>query len=112
MEQFQRRVFDVRGNGGSVGRLCKHQSHPPIVHFAPLGTKDELWVKSDQCSQSMIAIRVRPELAKNHRNLALFNMAIGSKLRGCDLVRMRVVDVMACIKNPLGEHAPQRDDNK
>jgi len=41
------------------------------------------------------AIRVRLELAANHRDLALFNMAIDSKLRGCDLVKMKVVDVMA-----------------
>ena len=41
------------------------------------------------------AIRVRLELAENHRDLALFNLAIDSKLRGCDLVRMKVVDVMA-----------------
>ena len=41
------------------------------------------------------AIRVRSELAENHRDLALFNMAIDSKLRGCDLVKMKVVDVMA-----------------
>ena len=32
------------------------------------------------------AIRVRLELAKKHRDLALFNMAIDSKLHGCDLV--------------------------
>ena len=37
----------------------------------------------------------RLELAENHRDLALFNMAIDSKLRGCDLVRMKVVNVMA-----------------
>ena len=30
------------------------------------------------------AIRVRLELAENHRDLALFNMAIDSKLRGCE----------------------------
>lgn len=41
------------------------------------------------------AIRVRLELAENHRDLALFNMAIDSKLRGCDLVCMRVSDVYA-----------------
>jgi site-specific recombinase XerC len=46
-------------------------------------------------AQTCLAIRVRLELAKNHRDLALFNMAIDSKLRGCDLVRMKVVDVMA-----------------
>lgn len=37
------------------------------------------------------AIRVRLELAENHRDLALFNMAIDSKLRGCDLVKMKVM---------------------
>lgn len=41
------------------------------------------------------AIRVRLELAENDRDPALFNMAIDSKLRGCDLVRMKVVDVIA-----------------
>lgn len=33
------------------------------------------------------------ELAGKLRDLALFNMAIDSKLRGCDLVRLRVADV-------------------
>jgi len=44
------------------------------------------------------AIRVRLELAENRRDLALFNMGIDSKLRGCDLVRMKVVDVMASVQ--------------
>ena len=39
------------------------------------------------------AIRVRLEIAKNLRDLALFNMAIYSKLRGCDLVKLKVSDV-------------------
>ena len=37
------------------------------------------------------AIRVRLELADNVRELALFNMAVDSKLRGCDLVRLLAV---------------------
>ena len=41
------------------------------------------------------AIRVRLEIAENHRELALFNLAIDSKLRGCDLVKLRVADVFA-----------------
>jgi hypothetical protein len=43
----------------------------------------------------MPLLRVRLELADNLRDLALFNLAIDSKLRGCDLVKMQVVDVMA-----------------
>ena len=41
------------------------------------------------------AIRVRLEIAANHRDLAIFNTAIDSKLRGCDLVRLKVADVYA-----------------
>ena len=38
-------------------------------------------------------IRVRFEIAENHRDPALFNLAIDSKLRGCDLVKLKVADV-------------------
>lgn len=41
------------------------------------------------------AIRVRLEIAEKHRDLALFNLAIDSKLRGCDLVKLKVADVFA-----------------
>ena len=41
------------------------------------------------------AIRVRLELARDTRDLALFNLAVDSKLRGCDLVRLMVSDVYA-----------------
>jgi integrase len=41
------------------------------------------------------SIRVRLEMAGNPRDLALFNMAVDSKLRGCDLVALRVRDVFA-----------------
>ena len=39
------------------------------------------------------AIRVRLQLAKRIRELALFNLAIDSKLRGCDLIKLRVTDI-------------------
>jgi hypothetical protein len=48
---------------------------------APLKLKD-IW-----------SIRIRLELGERRRELALFNLAIDSKLRGCDLVRLRVRDV-------------------
>ena len=41
------------------------------------------------------SIRARLELKRRIRDLALFNLAIDSKLRGCDLVRMKVGDVAA-----------------
>jgi hypothetical protein len=45
---------------------------------APLKLKD-IW-----------AIRIRLQLAGKVRDLALLNLAIDSKLRGCDLVSLRV----------------------
>lgn len=39
------------------------------------------------------AIRIRLQLTGRTRELALFNLAIDSKLRGCDLVALRVCDV-------------------
>ncbi|MDS1138902.1 tyrosine-type recombinase/integrase [Pusillimonas sp. SM2304] len=48
---------------------------------APLKLK-EIW-----------AIRIRLQLAEKVRDLALFNLAIDSKLRGCDLVSLRVCDI-------------------
>jgi integrase len=39
------------------------------------------------------AIRTRLQLANRLRDLALFNVAIDSKLRGCDIVALRVDDV-------------------
>jgi hypothetical protein len=48
---------------------------------APLKLKD-IW-----------AIRVRLQIGRRTRELALFNLAIDSKLRSCDLVRLRARDV-------------------
>jgi len=42
--------------------------------------------------QEVWSVRVRLQLADNKRDLALFNLAIDSKLRGCDLLRLRVSD--------------------
>src|SRR5215217_6698960 len=39
------------------------------------------------------SLRIRLQLANKARDLALFNLAIDSKLRGCDLVSLRVRDV-------------------
>jgi hypothetical protein len=39
------------------------------------------------------SIRTKLQLEKRTRGLALFNLAIDSKLRGCDVVELRVGDV-------------------
>ena len=48
---------------------------------APLRLKD-IW-----------AIRVRLQLGDHPRDLALFNLAMDSKLRACDLVKLKVRDI-------------------
>jgi len=49
------------------------------------------------------AIRVRLQLEGRKRDLALFNLAIDSKLRGCDLVSLRVQDV--CVGGRVRDRA-------
>lgn len=39
------------------------------------------------------AIRIRLQISKNLKELALFNLAIDSKLRSCDLVKLKVSDI-------------------
>lgn len=48
---------------------------------APLKLKD-IW-----------AIRIRLQLGHRTRELALFDLGLDGKLRGCDLVRLRVRDI-------------------
>ena len=44
--------------------------------------------------QEIWAIRIRLQLDNRRRDLALFNLAIDSKLRACDLLSLRVSDVL------------------
>ena len=44
--------------------------------------------------KQVCAIRTRLEIARNHRDLTLLNVAIDSKLRGCDLVKLAVNDLV------------------
>ena len=53
-----------------------------------LGQKPPLTLKE------IWAIRIRLQLDRRVRKLALFNLAIDSKLRGCDLVGIRVHDIV------------------
>ncbi|MEH2561474.1 integrase [Bradyrhizobium sp. AZCC 2289] len=44
------------------------------------------------------SIRVRLEIAGSWRNLVMFNLAIDSKLRACDLVKLRLDDICSGAK--------------
>jgi integrase len=43
--------------------------------------------------QEIWAVRMRLQIHDRHRDLALFNLAVDSKLRACDLLKLRVSDV-------------------
>src|SRR3981189_3414602 len=44
------------------------------------------------------SIRVRLEIAHSRRDLAIFNLAIDSKLRACDLVKLRLNDICSGLR--------------
>ena len=66
----------------STGRITPWNKGKLLGQKPPLKLK-EIW-----------AIRIRLQLEHRARDLALFNLAIDSKLRGCDLVALRVNDVV------------------
>ena len=63
------------------------QEHIPWNKGKLVGQKPPLKLKE------IWAIRVRLQLANCIRDLALFNLAIDSKLRSCDLLKLRVKDI-------------------
>ena len=59
------------------------QPHKPWNKGGLIGQKSPLKLKD------VWAIRIRLQLGHKVRDLALFNLAIDSKLRACDLVKLR-----------------------
>ena len=68
-------------------------STPTQVNTAPWNNTRRIGPKPPLKLKEVWAIRIRLQLAKRTRGLALFNLAIDSKLRGCDLIRLRVGDI-------------------
>ena len=66
---------------------CNHGHQVPWNKGKLVGQKPPLKLKE------IWAIRIRLQIANNIRDLALFNLAIDSKLRSCDLVKIRVRDI-------------------
>jgi integrase len=67
------------------------QAHKP---FVPWNKGRVTGQKPPLKPREVWAIRVRLQISNRVRDLALFNLAIDSKLRGCDLVHLRAEDVM------------------
>src|SRR5206468_6749274 len=73
---------DTNSASKADGRVVPWNKGKLLGQKPPLKLK-EIW-----------AIRIRLQLDHRTRELALFNLAIDSKLRGCDLVGLRVPDVV------------------
>ena len=67
--------------------LHTSQHHEPWNKGKLIGQKAPLRLKDTW------AIRIRLQLGHRVRDFALFNLAIDSKLRACDLVKLRISDV-------------------
>ncbi len=64
-----------------------------IAHRAPWNKGKLTGQKPPLKLREIWAIRTRLQMASNVRELAMFNLAIDSKLRACDLTRLQVQDV-------------------
>jgi hypothetical protein len=77
--------------GWMEGKSCQESNFPPLPPKRRAWNKGRLvGQKRPLLTKQVWAIRARLELADNLRDLALFNVAIDSKLRGCDLVTLKV----------------------
>src|SRR5689334_6794197 len=76
--------FNPKGEPRWNRRMSLHPANP--------GTRKSSSAKK-RLSSSIWAIRVRLQMHERLRELALLNLGIDSKLRACDLVRLRVRDV-------------------
>ena len=72
----------------------------PIMETSTAITARQPWNKGKLVGQKtplklkeIWAIRIRLQIASRCRDLALFNLAVDSKLRACDLMQLRVRDV-------------------
>jgi len=90
-----------RSNGAEVEGVGIGSDH---AHGKPLSLpqRREPWNKGRLIGQKrplkpkdVSTIRVRLQLEGRKRDLAMFNLAVDSKLRGCDLVRLKIDDVSA-----------------
>jgi len=54
------------------------------------------------------SIRTKLQIEKRTRDLAMFNLAIDSKLRGCDVVALKVGDAERLLARPR-DGSPEKD---
>ncbi len=86
--------------GAAVGAVGQGKTTMSAKTLSKGGHSRVVWNKGRLVGQKrplkpkeVWAIRVRLQMKRSKRDLALFNLAIDSKLRGCDLVARRIDDI-------------------
>src|SRR6201981_2532961 len=90
------RPWSDRSREGAVGSeetIMLETNQPSVPRRDPWNKGRLIGQKRYLMTSDVWSIRVRLQVERRARNLALFNLAIDSKLRGCDLVRLQVDDV-------------------
>ncbi len=70
-----------------------HHEHFPTIELKPWNKGKLVGQKPALQPKHVWALRTKLQLDKKTRDLALFNLAIDSKLRGCDVVSLKVEDI-------------------
>src|SRR6266404_8226160 len=71
-----------------------HESDPPVPPQRTAWNKGKLiGAKPPLRPKHVWSIRTKLQIQGRRRDLAMFNLAIDSKLRGCDVVALKVEDV-------------------
>jgi hypothetical protein len=111
-DRVERRRGAMHRRGAS---LCPSTRWETIMGTAANTTHRQPWNKGKIVGQKapfklkdIWALRVRLQMERRVRELALFNLGVDSKLRGCDLVALRVRDV--CHGDQVASRAVVSDD--
>lgn len=79
------------------------KSNVNALHRKPWNKGKVVGQKAPFKVKDIWALRVRLQMKSRARELALFNLGIDSKLRGCDLVSLKVRDV--CLGDQVASRA-------
>src|SRR5215467_10326734 len=71
----------------TMNHIATNRTHTPWNKGKLVGSKPPLRTKD------VWSIRTKLQVSDRARDLAMFNLAIDSKLRGCDVVSLKVEDV-------------------
>ena len=95
-DRMPRRPWSDRSREGAVGSeetIMLDNNQPSVPRRDPWNKGRLIGRKRPLKPKDVWSIRVRLQVERRARNLALFNLAIDSKLRGCDLVRLQVAEL-------------------